>query len=693
MRFCRFLASVFVLFLLMECSEIFLTRVYAGDPVEINETNFPDDNFRYWLLKYDYIDEDGCLSDEEISSGLCVKDVNNFAGLEKLQAIRELEIESTTVTELDLSSLRNISDLYIMNAPELTRIIIGNTTNPVDFQVKDAPRLSNLSFSEDTKLDTFCLTKTAMGNFDLSRYTDLRLVYISGNSAMRALNLGSKNKLNSVRLYDTSIETVDVSNSSNITLIDAENNSKLQSLDLSTLTKLEQLYCSSNALLSSVNLSGCTKLTRAECVGCNLSQLLLPSSAPSLTHIDCSNNKITGLDVSGLAALTYLNCNNNRINQNTFVPAPSLETLLCANNLFTSLENYDIDSLESLDCSRNNIPSLDLDSFTNLVWLNCDNSNIRNLDLNDALTELYCKGNDLTELDVSDTDIEILDCTDNELEALDVSGMDNLYTLFGNSNFFEEVDISDCGIEDYIPDAPLTEEEIRELIEHLQPGSGLIISLPSVPPEGWENEVTDGVIDKNNHKIYFKKKDRNADNGGGSSGGGNGDSGDGDNDQNHQVVPSDNLPMDYVVETRSGYEAAYNHTIPFYGKAKVDVSMLGDVCLTIDGVKYKVSKIKYSKKKGVFQIVELEGADKELNKRIRKETKGKNGLPLKYNPYYVSNRDTVTVILNNRNVPRKVKILLNNKEYKAKKGEWSYDSGTNLIIFTGKNLNGSYQVG
>ena len=60
------------------------------------------------------------------------------------------------------------------------------------------------------------------------------------------------------------------------------------------------------------------------------------------------------------------------------------------------------------------------------------------------------------------------------------------------------------------------------------------------------------------------------------------------------------------------------------------------------------------------------------------------------NPYYVRDTDAVTPKIRKESL-KSVKVKINGKDYKAKKGEFSYDPSTKFITFSG-NLAGSFKV-
>ncbi len=102
--------------------------------------------------------------------------------------------------------------------------------------------------------------------------------------------------------------------------------------------------------------------------------------------------------------------------------------------------------------------------------------------------------------------------------------------------------------------------------------------------------------------------------------------------------------MDVKSETvEGGYEVTYPHQIPFQGKGKLTVESFGDnFMVSYEKVSYKVKKIKVNKKLKKIRVTALENAPKDVEKAVKKNTKGRKGLPYTQNPYYVKATDSVT---------------------------------------------------
>lgn len=156
------------------------------------------------------------------------------------------------------------------------------------------------------------------------------------------------------------------------------------------------------------------------------------------------------------------------------------------------------------------------------------------------------------------------------------------------------------------------------------------------------------------------------------------------------VTVSDNEPMKFYYEPKGEYSIGYPHAVPFWGKTKPTAELFKEIKVSFNGIDYPVSKVKINKKKCTLQILELAGADKVINKTIKKATAGSAGLHFTVIPHYVRDGDDVVVTIK-KGIPKSVKVTIFGKLYKAKKGEFSYDADSGTINFSG-NLDGSYTI-
>ena len=238
-----------------------------------------------------------------------------------------------------------------------------------------------------------------------------------------------------------------------------------------------------------------------DCSGLGIQSLEGIEKFPNLTSLDCSDNRLTSLDLSKNTALSYVNCRNNMdltdidFGDNKLMSVldvsgtrvgeaglqlskmRSLGTLLCRD---CGLKELDISRnawIYTLDCSQNSLDTLDVSGVIGLTELECYGNNLKTLDVtnNSLLEKLSCHYNQLTELDLSsNTKLTYLNCSGNKLSRLDVSGNTNLYRLDCSDNGMTELYLPGSSTETilsriagYFSPATYAEETADTALEYL----------------------------------------------------------------------------------------------------------------------------------------------------------------------------------------------------------------------------------
>ena len=263
---------------------------------------------------------------------------------------------------------------------------------------------------------------------------------------------------------DNLLTALDISKNTLLVNVSCNNNA-IQSLDFSENTRLKALSCQSNQLAELVIAhvaeprsldDGAVALSAGEadepcaletlnCSNNKLTVLDLSNSA-KLIALDCSNNRLTGLNVSNCGALTTLDCTNNQLADLNVSGDAALATLDCSNNQLKALDVIGCDALAALDCSDNQLAALNVSGCDALAALDCTKNQLAGLDVSGggALTTLDCSSNQLKTLDASNcTSLTTLDCSDNKLTDLNVSGNTALSTLDCSSNLLAGLNVSD----------------------------------------------------------------------------------------------------------------------------------------------------------------------------------------------------------------------------------------------------------
>lgn len=145
-----------------------------------------------------------------------------------------------------------------------------------------------------------------------------------------------------------------------------------------------------------------------------------------LKKLFCFFNEITELDMSRNTKLTYLDCSNCKITKLNIANNVLLDTLYCENNELTELDISNNTELVYLDCYDNKLTQLDVSKNTALAQLDFERNQIASIDLrqNAELKELYCSGNEFTSIDLSNNPkLTLLHFYDNKISGQE---MDNI---------------------------------------------------------------------------------------------------------------------------------------------------------------------------------------------------------------------------------------------------------------------------
>ena len=263
--------------------------------VTIDNTNFPDANFRTVVKKFD-TNQDSSLSDTEIAAVKKIncsnKGITNLKGIEYFTSLNILWCTDNQLTALDVSENTALTKL-------------------------------NCCFNKLTSLDVSKNTALTILECNANRLTSLD---VRKNTALTELNC-SINELTSL----------DVRKNTALTELYCNDN-QLTSLDVSKNTALIFLSCVCNQL-TSLDVS---KNTALQILNCNYNQLTVldVSKNTALTGLKCRNNQLTVLDVSKNTALTDLECRNNQLTS-LDVSNTNMDDLYCGGNIYQIIVDND----------------------------------------------------------------------------------------------------------------------------------------------------------------------------------------------------------------------------------------------------------------------------------------------------------------------------------------------------------------
>lgn len=298
----------------------------------INEENFPDANFRSYLMSSTgggYAN--GFLKEADIESRtsfdyLYGKRISNLKGIEYFTNLTSLNCSDNFLTTLNVSALTKLETLTC------SKNDLGSLTFPKSLKKLDCydNHLSSLNLSGCTQLSWIDCGDNYFTTLEISGMPSLSYLYCKDNDYLISLKSQNNPNLFSIvadnctalkELYcdNNKLSTLKLTGCSKLNTLDCSSNNLSGTFSLGDFTSLKTLKCNNNKITS---LSGISKsITSLDCAYNNISSLSLIGCS-ALTHLDCSNNKFTGLSVKDCSALTYLDCSNN------YIAAPAMATLI-----------------------------------------------------------------------------------------------------------------------------------------------------------------------------------------------------------------------------------------------------------------------------------------------------------------------------------------------------------------------------
>lgn len=421
----------------------------------INEKNFPDVNFRNYLMSQEY-GKDGIITNVEIA-GIITLDVSNLGisdlkGIEYFTALKKLLCYKNNLTELNLSANKQLKDVdcysnRIMGAKMDSLIASLPTLNEGEgsLYVLDATEEGNICFAEQvtsakskgwivyhyTGSDWQEYEGRESGiliseeNFPDEKFREYLIKQDYGkdmiitNDEIKTITSININAYN--YSYDRAEgEIKSLKGIEHFTFLQSLlcNGNKLTNLDISMNSRLTTLSCLNNPL-TEIDVSKNTELAELSCGG-RFTRLDVSNNTKLIT-LHCESNGLTELDVSKNTALTSLSCHFTGLRSLDVSKNLALTSLSCLQNFsLTSIEISKNKALTRLSCPQNKLSEIDVSKNTALTYLFCPYNQLTNLDVskNSELTELACMGNQLTRLDVSkNLKLKTLKCQQNKING------------------------------------------------------------------------------------------------------------------------------------------------------------------------------------------------------------------------------------------------------------------------------------
>ena len=219
----------------------------ASAQIQINETNFPDENFRNYLREQDY-GQDGVITDEEIKGityiGVTRKKISSLKGIEFFIALTELNCYDNQLTALDVSKNTALTTLSCYENL-LTALDVSKNTALTDLSCY-GNQLTTLDVSKNTALEYLQCYINQLTALDVTKNTALRWLRCLSNQ-LTTLDVSKNTKLTWLECGSNQLTALDVSKNTALTEFDCSFN-QLTALDMSRNTELTYLKCEYNQI-------------------------------------------------------------------------------------------------------------------------------------------------------------------------------------------------------------------------------------------------------------------------------------------------------------------------------------------------------------------------------------------------------------------------------------------------------------
>lgn len=359
----------------------------ASADVTINSTNFPDANFRSYLLS---VYPTGVITTAQLNArtelDLSNKGISNAKGIEYF----------TNLTKLDLYT-NNLTSVIVKYNTKLTYLNVGYN------------QLVGIDATANTALQELYLQNNKITSLSVYGLGNLRTLWVHNNPTMTELNCYRNN---------------------------------LSNFSVSGNTALASLRCYENPNLTKITgLADCTALTYLDCEDCAITDLSALSGMNNLNKLYCRNNNLTSLDVSYKSNLVYLRAQGNR----------NMTELRCYDCNLSTLNVYSCTSLARIYCFDNpsltEITGLgDCSALTLLNCGDCALTTLAGVAGKTNLTDLYCYNNDLSAIDVTGcTNLKYFYCYMNRITGSNMTNLVNSLPNRSTKGFWEVIYDEDEG--------------------------------------------------------------------------------------------------------------------------------------------------------------------------------------------------------------------------------------------------------
>lgn len=331
-------------------SKVINTKKVKAGYVSINAKNFPDEQFRSYISKFDK-NKDGLLSKAEIAAVTKIEvpamKIKSMEGIEfftaltyldcGLNELSKLDISKNTklvflwcsgnaLSKLDVTKNKKLQILWCGNN-ELTSLDVSKNTSLYSLSCQ-CNQLSSLDVSELKVLKELSCSVNKLTKLDVSKNKQLYILYCYYNK-LTSLDITNNTALGKLYCGYNALTTVDTSQNPELLKLNiAHCHDELESLDLSKNTKLVMLHVSDNYAIKEIDAGNLSNLQEIYCSSMEpdriilnkvISKQILAGSDLNIIYKDTSENALSKVkNGNGIEAYFVVNLDDGREIQSSY---------------------------------------------------------------------------------------------------------------------------------------------------------------------------------------------------------------------------------------------------------------------------------------------------------------------------------------------------------------------------------------
>ncbi|MGM9786392.1 MAG: BACON domain-containing protein [Candidatus Cryptobacteroides sp.] len=412
-------------------------------------SSIKDAVLKQWLLDNADLDRDGAISAQEAaalttleikgSSNPMDPSIETLEGLEFFTNLETINLYQQGMVEADFSMMKNLRAVNVGYSKYLFSLNLSGCTNLEIIEAGGCAKLSKILTTDCTSLKNIIAYASGLSVIDVSLATDLEslTVYstkietldltnneklrnlsagcetlyevkmpsksaltslsLSGASSLVSIDLAGCTALRSLSLSSTSVRSLDLSKCEVLESVDIDFTKKISTLDISKNYRLRKVNAYLSNLTKLITFKGQWDIIKPNCLG--VSDYMVKGYEIDIDYPSDCASFITDESLRNYILNKYDADGDGKISGDE---AEKVTTVKYAGKGLKSFDNFlFFRNIEVLDLSDNNLTSIELGSFVH------------------SLKELNLSGNNIKELSVDGAvNIEILNISNNSMELL-----------------------------------------------------------------------------------------------------------------------------------------------------------------------------------------------------------------------------------------------------------------------------------